>query len=311
MKKLFGIIMAVLVVVPFLGVKAIEGNYYTYTVGKEVNFYTYEGDTTGTRTIILSDSGADSQYVRTLVTGILYTTSSPWVDELDLAGGIDPADFKQVRAYKELQGEIQQRLNGASYIKDVTNETSLLTLDDLITIFGATLTSENVYTLDWAKWGSVFTEIETSAPGLYTQTVTQDKKNIWVIKFQRSSTDISEITGATVEQIPIESGTIVDGKASTTYAYMPVVYMDKTYDCHERDAQDKFACYECGEDIKWYEIGTQPKTCSLIENVKAESSCVKNIKTGVDQYFIQFGLIAGVCALALVAVNRKNLFRRI
>lgn len=296
MKKLFGILMAVLAIVPLIGANAIEGNYYVYHAGEEVNFYTYEGDEEGSRTIILEDPGANSQYVRTLVTGVIYSDTNPWYEKIDPG-----VEFKQVPGYQALLGEMQRRLNGGGYIRNLSTELSLLTLDDMINIFGATQ-SGDIYTLDWNKWGFVFANLPSSSNGLYTQTITEDKQNIWVIKFQRSSSNISEVTGATIEQVPV---------SATNYIYMPVVYMDKTYDCHERDAEDKFACYECGEDILWYEIGTQPDTCTLLENVKAESSCVKNVKTGIDQYFIQFGLIAGVCALALVAVNRKNLFKSI
>lgn len=297
MKKLFGILMAVLAVVPLVGVKAIEGNYYVYGAGDEVNFYTYEGDEVGTRTIILEDEGANSQYVRTLATGVTYYTSNPWYEKID-AG----VEFPQTSGFQGVQNVIQQQLHGAGYVRNVQTEVSLLTLNDLINVFGATPTGNNTYTFDFEKWGTYFAGIKTSAKGLWTQTLSEDKQSVWAIKFQRNSDSIGDVTSATIELVPVSEG---------GYAYMPVLYMDKTYDCHERDAQDKFACYECGEDIKWYEIGTQPESCQIIENIKSENTCVKNEKTGIDQYFIQFGLIAGICAIALVAVNRKNLFRSI
>lgn len=299
MKKLLGILMAILVVVPLVGVKAIEGNYYTYKVGDEVNFYMYEGDPTGSRTIILQDEGASSQYVRALVTGVYYASSHPWVEEIDINSGVDPADFKQVPGYRELQSQMDLMIGGATYARNKAEETSLITLEDLINVFGATQ-SGDIYTIDWAKWGHVFSSIPTSALGIYTQTVSHDKKNIWVVKFQRN--DALEVTGATVEQVSVGEG---------NYAYIPVLYVDKTYDCVERDGKDKFACYECDDDYVWSAIGEQAETCNLIEKVKVERECVKNVKTGIDQYFVQFGVIAGVCALALVAVNRKNLFKKI
>lgn len=299
MKKLLGILMAILVVIPLIGVKAIEGNYYTYRVGQEVNFYMYEGDTTGSRTIILEEEGANSQYVRALVTGVVYNTSNPWVEKLDIQNGADPADFKTVPGYEGLQNRLNEQVGGASYARNAKDETSLLTLDDLKNVFGAT-PSGDIYTIDWAKWGRVFSAIPTSAQGIYTQTVSQNKENIWVVKFQRN--DALEVTGATVEQVSVGEG---------NYAYIPVLYVDKTYDCVERDGKDKFACYECDDDYVWSAIGEQAETCNLIEKVKVERECVKNVKTGIDQYFVQFGVIAGVCALALVAVNRKNLFKKI
>ncbi len=308
MKKMLSILMAILVIVPLVGVRAIEGNYYTYGVGDEVNFYMYEGDSTGSRTIILSDEGANSQYVRALVTGVSYASSSPWLEDPELHPTIDPADFKQVPAYKELQSVMNIKIGGASFARNAAEDTSLLTLDDLINVFGAQQNG-SIYTIDWAKWGHVFREMPTSALGIYTQTLSSDKKNIWVVKFQKN--DAGEVTNATVEQVPIDQGNFVNGSPTTTYAYMPVLYVDKTKDCIERDAADKFACYECDDDYVWTEVGTQGASCKKIDKIKVQKSCVKNVKTGIDEYFVQFGMIAGVCALALVIVNRKNLFKSV
>lgn len=66
MKKIMSILALVLLVIPFTSVSAITGNYYVYSVGDEVNFYTSSNDTTGQSTIILKDEGAGSQYVRAL-----------------------------------------------------------------------------------------------------------------------------------------------------------------------------------------------------------------------------------------------------
>ena len=310
MKKLLGILMAALVVIPLVGVKAIEGNYYTYNVGDEVNFYMYEGDPTGSRTIILTEEGANSQYVRVLVTGLVYTTSDPWMDELDEQAKHSPSDLKNIKGFQGMQSQINTQLQGAPYARNASEEVGLLTLDDLRNVFGATPSGDDKYTLDWEKWGHVFGQIPTSSQGIYTQSITEDGKNVWVIKFQKG--EDGTVTGATVEQTPAVVKA-EDSHASTTdkYAFIPVLYADKTYDCVERDAGDKFSCYDCNGEYVWTAIGEQDPSCTEVEDAKTQSTCVKNVQTGVNQYFVQFGIIAGLCALALVAVNRKNLFKKI
>lgn len=311
MKKLLGILMAALVVIPLVGVKAIEGNYYTYNVGDEVNFYMYEGDQTGSRTIILHDDGANSQYVKVLMTGLVYATSEPWMDELDEHAGTKPNEFHKLDGYNKLMDQINTKLNGAPYARNVSEELSLLTFEDLVDVFGITASGDKKYTLDWNKWGKVFSQVPTSSQGIYTQSTTEDGKELWVIKFQKDESQ--NVTGATVETIPAVTKTEADQQPSTTtnYAYIPVVYADKTYDCVERDAGDKFSCYDCNGEYVWTAIGEQDPSCTEVEDAKTQSTCVKNVQTGVNQYFVQFGIIAGLCALALVAVNRKNLFKKI
>lgn len=193
MKKIIAVLMMLLVVVPFISAKAIEGNYYVYGKGDEVNFYTYEGDTVGSRTIILSDEGANSQYVKTLVTGFMMTT--PYAELPEQSADI--TQFKNTLAYSNLKSELEGRLNGMPYARNLDEELSLITLDELIDVFGATQNGDT-YTIDATKWGNVFRNIESSKEGMFTQTLADNNTKVWVVKFPK--TDAGEVTSITVEK---------------------------------------------------------------------------------------------------------------
>ena len=295
MKKIIAVLMMLLVVVPFISAKAIEGNYYVYGKGDEVNFYTYEGDTVGSRTIILSDEGANSQYVKTLVTGFMMTT--PYAELPEQSADI--TQFKNTLAYSNLKSELEGRLNGMPYARNLDEELSLITLDELIDVFGATQNGDT-YTIDATKWGNVFRNIESSKEGMFTQTLADNNTKVWVVKFPK--TDAGEVTSITVEKEDITS----------TWTAVPVVYLDKTYDCVERENQENYACYTCEEnDYTWVEVGQQGPSCTLVENVSSKAACVKSPQTGVEEYFVEFAIVVGICAVALVVIKRIDLFRSI
>lgn len=300
MKKIMAMLTMLMLVMPFAGVNAISGNYYVYGQGDEVNFYSYEGDEVGVTTTILSDEGADSQYVKTLVTGVTVSSSIPYAEDKDIDDGA-LTDFTKTPVYGVLKGHIEQYKNGfADHAKDISvaGNLSLITLDELKTVFGATLEGDK-YTIDATKWGKVFDVVQGSKSGMYTQTV--EGNDVWVIKWTKDQEN--HVNSIVVEKQPVTS--------AETWELVPVVYFDKTYDCTDREAGKNYACYSCNDDYTWTEVGKQADTCKLVDTINAKADCVKGPKTGIEDYILPFIAIAGVCAIALAAVNRKDLFRGI
>lgn len=300
MKKIMSILALVLLVIPFTSVNAITGNYYVYSVGDEVNFYTSSNDHTGQSTIIVSDEGADSQYVKALALSAF--GGNVFYDARLDAGKTKVTEYE---FFKEHVSMINSSAEGWPYAKDLSTTMDYITLDELKTVFGATSTDGGVtYKIDAAKWGAKLNIIVSSKKGFYTSTVVGD--NVWVVEFTYDNpTDLEKrnITDITVKQVP---------KADNTdYAGLPVAYFDKTYDCVERQNKEEYACYQCGEEYTWTKKGAQASTCTLVENVTSKNSCVVSPKTGIADYAVELISLAAVCGLALVLVNRKDLFKQI
>lgn len=300
MKKIMSILALVLLVIPFTSVSAITGNYYVYSVGDEVNFYTSSNDTTGQSTIILKDEGAGSQYVRALA--LTAYSGNVFYDAKVDAG---KAKVTEYQFFKEHISMINSTAEGWPYVRDLATTMDYISLDELKTVFGATSTDGGTtYTIDAAKWGAKLNIVVTSKKGFYTSTV--EGENVWVVEFTYDNpTDLANrnITAITVKKVPRTD--------NTDYAALPVAYFDKTYDCVDRQTKEDYACYQCGEEYTWTKVGTQASTCTLVENVTSKNSCVVSPKTGIADYAIELISLAAVCGLALVLVNRKDLFKQI
>lgn len=294
MKKLMAI-LAALLVVPMV---ANADTWYTYTAGQEVNFYTSKEDEVGKTSIILSDEGGESQYVKAWFIGISgRTTSEMYIDaKLEQKGD----KFENTGAYKTVKNIVNENVYGfADHAKDIDEEgnLTLISLDELKTVFEAKADGEN-FTIDATKYGEVFEKIVTSENLVATSTV--DGENVWVIELTR--TDDLKVSAITVKKMPV---------TTTGLVMVPVVYVDKTYDCTEREIKNTYACYQCGEEYSWAKIGEQADECKLVENVTSKSKCVKSPKTGIEEYILEFVAVAGVCGIALVIAKRKDLFRSI
>lgn len=313
MKKIIAIITIMLLVIPLTIVKAvndpecdIHGACFEYKRGDEVNFYTHQGDTTGTRTIILEDLGKNDKYVKVWATGYSYDHSLPYCEAIDG----DCTIFTNMPGYKGggtapgLLGSINANAAGFEYAKSIQEEgnLTLITLNDLIDLFGATKEGDK-YTIDVATWGTLMASFETQKEGLYTQTVEKEGDNyyVWVLKFPKNEN--REVTSITIERELASS--------ATTYAYVPVVYLDKTYDCIDRENKEDYSCYSCDDEYRWLTVGTQPESCTLVEDITREAACVKSPKTGVEDYILEFVIIASVCGVALYLVKKKDLYRGI
>jgi hypothetical protein len=173
--------------------------------------------------------------------------------------------------------------------------------------------------------------------GFYTSTIENGK--IWVVEFTTvAAGEDLVVTGATLKQ---EDFTEDD---DAEYAIVGTAYANKTADCHDVaymcyvcgstytyttvGSQDESctavpgitnpadcvakACYNCDGSYKWLKEGTQDETvCTKVDNVTAEGSCVAAPNTGIESHILEFAIIASLCAIALLAVRRKDLFRTI
>lgn len=306
-------IMAVVTLFP-LGVKA-EG-FATYKKGTIENFYVSSSDKVGRSLMILEDSGEDQEYVKAFVYGINGYTSDPYADTNDIALGWKVDSFKNTQAYdymtKNLLPQNSMTLNDANYTTDMTIEgnLTLISLNELIDIFGATLEGETYVISDSSKM-AVLNEIakhvalDTSRVGVnpfkgfFTSTI--DGENVWAVEFVNDES--GALTKAVVKKVPYAT--------SNEYDYIPVMYVNKKQDCNQKQTEQKYACYACGEDYTWTTVGSQAETCTLIETVTSKANCVKSPKTGVKEYALEFIVIAGIGIAVLAVVKRKDLFRSI
>lgn len=317
MKKVGGRILAaalsVMMLLP-IGVKA-EG-YQTYTKGTIENFYISSSDKTGRSLMILEDSGESEEYVKAFVYGINGYTSDPFADTNDVALGWKVDNFNNTQAYdymtKTLLPQNNMTLNDANYTTDMTIEgnLTLISLQELIDIFGATLDGENYVIKDATKM-NVLNEIAKHVAldssrvnvspfkGFFTSTI--DGENVWAVEFVNDES--GALSSAVVKKVPYAT--------SNEYDYIPVMYVNKKQDCNQKQTEQKYACYSCGEDYTWTTVGSQADTCTLIETVTSKANCVKSPKTGVKEYAIEFIVIAGIGIAVLAVVKRKDLFRSI
>lgn len=73
----------------------------------------------------------------------------------------------------------------------------------------------------------------------------------------------------------------------------------------------EYACYSCSNDYVWTAKGYQAKTCKLVDSITDKANCVKNAKTGVEDYLIPGTLTLVVGGTILALVSKKSKFKRI
>lgn len=333
MKKLLAIIAAIAVVIPSTSVLALSGeavggqpcsvtsSCFEYKLGDLKNFITGPNELAelkagnldvGQYGIIIEDLGAGSQYVKALTLSPYYIQDPYFDPTLE----DNPMDI----ILKELPGYIMQTASDsweyAEREKVDENEVlkvSFISLDELKAAFGAKMESETKYIIDIDKVPKRFkealeTQIKTLVDngltsvknGFYTSTYDKEAGYVWVVKYQMSG---DTITGMTVEQDDINTN---------NYGVLPAVYFNKDYDCKQNtQAKENYACYSCGETYTWLEVGKQDPTCTLVGNVTQKVKCVKNAKTGVKEYIVEFVGITAICGIALVLAKKKDIFKSI
>lgn len=320
MKKILTIIAAISMMLTFTNVQAFEivncavnDKCYVYKAGDEVNFYknAEEADSgdanAGITSIVLSDNGSSDQYVRVLA-AMPFGTSDQYYDA---SIETDPTSLVKKDHISYIEKTLNYNLESARHDADGNLELEYIELDELINVFGATEKADGTYSIDATKWGKTFRENYAigshMSKGFFTSTYDKAKNTVWAVVYTWDGeyTDPeSTITDITVKEVPM---------TSNEYAYVPVVYFDKTYECINRQVEEKeeMACYSCEDDYKWLTVGSQAETCTLVENVLTQSTCVKSVQTGVEDYILEFLGIAAVCGVALVIAKRKDLFRSI
>lgn len=345
MKKAIALLMAISLVMPFASVKAIEGNYYVYGKGDRVNFYINEDDeklgeetqNAGRETIILKDDGADSEYVKALMTGFVYFSSDhphTTVPYIETKGFVYAEDSAATTPIKQIIGKLNEEPVAVPYIKDLKESVGFITLDELVDVFGAAKQDDGTYKIDLTKKVGTYdvtikelftglaerlanqaakqnttlfngdTEKRKMAAGFYTSTFTDDGK-IYAVEFVLNDKD--ELTG-----MEVKPTTLFDDESTTeqnVYFLVPTVYMNKTYDCHKYEV--KYACYICDDEYIWSKEGSEGKECKIAEKITDKSKCVKVVPTGVSEYIAEFIGVAGICGIALVLIKRKDLFKSI
>lgn len=317
MKKLMAILAAISLVIPFTNVLAegdiitdcsVNSSCFVYKPGDEVNFYRNEDErklnsqTAGQTTIVLEDAGANSKYVKVLALAA-YGTSVPYFDEKTET--VPTTDVKRDHlSYIDKSSEF----TWSSAKRDATGniEMTYITLDELIKVFGAAKQADGTYTIDATKWGEKFILAAVgkyASKGFYTGTYDLTTGKVWAVEYTLNETE-DKMTAITVKEVDMDSN---------TYAYLPVVSFDKTYDCHARQEENKveMGCYSCDGDYKWLQVGTQAETCEFIPTAASKGTCVKAVKTGVEDYILEFAGIALICGVALVIAKKKDLFRSI
>lgn len=223
----------------------------------------------------------------------------------------NPTTLAKKNHISHIEKGLNYTLDSARHDADTNLELEYIGLDELISVFGATEKADGTYSIDATKWGKTFKELfglgKHMSKGFFTGTYDKAKNTVWTVVYTWSGeyTDPdSTITDITVKEVPM---------SSNEYAYVPVLYFDKTYECINRQVEEKeeMACYSCEDDYKWLTVGSQAETCKLVENVLTQSTCVKSVQTGVEDYILEFVGLAAVCGVALVIAKRKDLFRSI
>lgn len=350
MKKLMALLTAFTLVLPFANVKAeevitdcsVNNSCFVYKPGDEVNFYRSEAERqannkeSGQTTIILEDAGASSKYVKVLALSPFVTTEVYYDSKVETTPTTHVKDAHKTAITKAAEDAGEYPWSSAKQASNGEIELEYITLNQLKNVFGATLTADGTYTIDATKWAKEFEivfdaanateelakEINASTTataaekeqakellanaarmkkGFYTGEYDLKTNKVWAVEYTLNTVG-DKINAITVKQVDMNTN---------TYSYLPVVSFDKTYDCHTRVNQVEMGCYSCDNDYKWLEVGTQAATCTLVPEITAKGSCVKAVKTGVEDYILEFGCIVALCGIALVVAKKKDLFRSI
>ena len=176
--------------------------------------------------------------------------------------------------------------------------------------------------------------------GFYTSTLVGDK--IWIAEYNTVTAGEEKlVNGLTLKLVDVDS---LEVGESDRYSFIGTGYVNKTADCHKSSymcyvcgttytytiegTQDESCtavpnvtnpedcvpkvCYNCDGSYKWLKEGEQDDTiCTKVDNVTSEANCVVSPKTGLESHILEFGIVAALCAIALLVVRRRDLFRTI
>lgn len=170
-----------------------------------------------------------------------------------------------------------------------------------------------------------------------TTTVGTPGAKYWIIKLTYDAND--KVTDAKIVAVDW-----VDPPKA--YTIVPMVYFNKSADCHQTTPPGEM-CYICGDEYKWLTKGDH-EGCTEYPKAKKEEECFKKVCykcageeegkfkyiidkfgnpdyascevvpdgecspiTGQKSYILEFAIVAALCAISLLVVKRKDLFRTI
>lgn len=347
--KLLSVALIAVAVFPTL-VKA----YSVHSVGEYVNFYVNEEEKADdtehgiSGAALANPDSADERYLKTLLNGLVIggtdyidPDAQGFTNEAKMKGEFEKNFFAQV-GEKKYVGDLSQTT-------DTTKGITLLSKADAMTLFGIT-SCDTECTIDVSKFKTdgkvfdlqmldgIFTAAELADASIkYIALADTEGANIWVIELTYTNTDSVDVTGAKIKKVAMSD-------AYNKSIFMPVLYMDKNMECHEKETsmcydcsgsykwlvvgeQDEVctplpdkknesectneACYDCNGEYKWFEMGKQDESCEIIKSIDVKSKCAKAPKTGVEDYILEFFIILTVGALVLFVVKKNDLFKTI
>jgi uncharacterized protein YrzB (UPF0473 family) len=96
------------------------------------------------------------------------------------------------------------------------------------------------------------------------------------------------------------------------FAFIPTVWANKTADCHQAPTPKEY-CYKCKQEdgtFKWVILKeNDSKIGDVCELAEDQKKC--NPNTGSKSHLLEFSIVAALCAISLLVVRRKDLFRTI
>lgn len=347
MKKILAAIAMLLVAVPFVKANALNEttNYYNYKKGQIVNFYSNKAKedkhlSEATEVFIVEDKDTSDRFVkvwflggyasdqrpvrRMIATGAPYTTFRNYKSDTD-------RNNPYVASINYLNNDgfetgLQDDAAG-NYFYDFDDDAKgldLLTIAELKAILGEDMVkeSETKYTINnkvivnrEEAQVKFYDELEkmiavmnkTGVEGYTTYwlgDVTSDKK-VWALQLTLDANN--KITAVTVEPLTYDD---TDGATNPARAFAWTMYANKTADCHKEEV--KKHCYKCKatEEGKFTWIITTEND-SKIETCEIVPDAECNPKTGSKSHLLEFSIVAALCAISLLVVRRKDLFRTI
>ena len=326
-------------------------SYAKYNIGDVVNFYRNQNEkndgseAAGTETIVIQDAGADSKYVKVLMISNSYSSQTNGylfnTGETKIPGSF----YWNAMITQNFYNDYDDNAMGAvtdtesafaiNYIS-VPELKALTTVDNSGNISNKDLKMPDGSTV---KLFDMFTKVAYSElgglslggrNGFYTSTI--EGNEVYVVAFTLTN---NKVTAAKLEKVSTTN-------SAKPYAVVGTGYFDKTFDCHyvpacyicrteykwaTKGSQDESctlvpnvtsvedcvpqSCYLCNNDYVWAKDGTQDPTCTKVETISKEADCKPNPKTGVESHILEFAIVAALCAIALLVVKRKDLFRTI
>ena len=347
MKKILAAIAMLLVAVPFVKANALNEttNYYSYKKGQIVNFYPNKTKedahaSEATEVFIIEDKDTSDKFVKVWMVGGYASDQEP--ARFDLTQGGKFTSFKALKslpAANAYTGVVNTLNNDGfqngdanavdNYFYDFTDATKgvdLLTIADLQAMLGDAVVKESAtrYVINdktllnrvetnvsfYEEFGKLAALAKANkindafVTSYWLGDVTEDNK-IWTLNITRDANE--KITAMYLEPVVYDE---TDGATNPVRAFALTMYANKTADCHQEVA--KKHCYKCKatEEGKFTWIITTEND-SKIETCEIVPDAECNPKTGSKSHLLEFSIVAALCAISLLVVRRKDLFRTI